>query len=461
MIKKEVLSLLLILIVHAFILTKLIFFPYPEFFIYPYLTNHGLKPYSQIFDQHFPGLMFLPINFNNLGMTTPEIARIWLITVVLITQVLIFLVARQVLKDNKKALLVNLLYLFLQPFFEGWVLWIDSFLPLFLLTAFYSLNNFFEEKDNIKLVFFAGLYLGIGVVFKQVLIPLSGVLLIYLFLVDKRLKPLLYFLLGFLLPVSLMLFYLWNIGVLKDFWFWTATFNITTFAKYGRKWPTIPGFLRVSFVLTFAALSLVGWKRKDVQLLLLFTLGSLAAIYQRFDFVHLQPALPFILISTVLGFSLIWKKIYSRSLLVVYVLVLVWWLVIFYRGHWGNKVFFFDPQMIQISRKIKNNTKMGEEIFIFGVAPHLYFLSETIPVGKIFVFQFPWFMMETEGKTLAAMKTVKPNLVVRDRSVKIEEQPLIQFAAKLDLYISQNYETFDRVGDVEIMKRKEVYADRF
>ena len=70
------LILVLILITHVFILTKLVFFPYPELFIYPYLTNHGLKPYSQILDQHFPGLMFLPINFDNLGMNNEVSARI-------------------------------------------------------------------------------------------------------------------------------------------------------------------------------------------------------------------------------------------------------------------------------------------------------------------------------------------------------------------------------------------------
>ena len=80
----------LILLVHGLLLTKLIFFPYPELFIYPYLTNHGLLPYSQILDQHFPGLMFLPLNFDNLGMTSEVSARIWLISIVLITHILLF-----------------------------------------------------------------------------------------------------------------------------------------------------------------------------------------------------------------------------------------------------------------------------------------------------------------------------------------------------------------------------------
>src|SRR3989339_1236932 len=82
----------IILLIHALVITRLIYFPYPEFFIYPYLTNHGLKPYSQILDQHFPGLMFLPVNLNNLGMTTPETARLWSIAIVIIIQLMLFFI---------------------------------------------------------------------------------------------------------------------------------------------------------------------------------------------------------------------------------------------------------------------------------------------------------------------------------------------------------------------------------
>src|SRR3989338_6622905 len=99
--------LILIIIAHLFILSRLIFFPYPEFFVYPYLTNAGLKPYSQIMDQHFPGLLFLPVNFDNLGMNDEFSARIWLMVIVSITQLLIFFVSRAIFKSGKKALVVN------------------------------------------------------------------------------------------------------------------------------------------------------------------------------------------------------------------------------------------------------------------------------------------------------------------------------------------------------------------
>ena len=92
MLNKYLLFLLGLIIIHVFILTKLIYFPYPELFIYPYLTNQGLKPYQQILDQHFPGLMFLPLNLDNLGMNTPEVARIWSISIVILAQVILFII---------------------------------------------------------------------------------------------------------------------------------------------------------------------------------------------------------------------------------------------------------------------------------------------------------------------------------------------------------------------------------
>ncbi|MDO8785252.1 MAG: hypothetical protein Q7J12_03455 [Syntrophales bacterium] len=98
-------GLLIVILAHIFILTRLMFFPYPELFIYPYLTNHGLKPYSQILDQHFPGLMFFPINLDNLGMNDEIIARGWSIAIIVLTHLLLYFISSKILKNNKKALL--------------------------------------------------------------------------------------------------------------------------------------------------------------------------------------------------------------------------------------------------------------------------------------------------------------------------------------------------------------------
>ena len=448
--------LFLIILLHILAIYKLVFLPTPELFIYPYLTNHGLKPYSQILDQHFPGLMFLPVNFDNLGMQNETIARIWLVGIVVATHILIFFICRKVLSSSKKALMVNFLYLLWQPFFEGWVLWLDTFLPLFLLPSFYCIYKYVYTKGKVTNVFFAGLFLGLGVIFKQVLIPLSFLILIFLFLYNRRLKTALIFLYGFLPPIILMLLYFWESGVLSDFWYWTVTFNLTTFAQLGRKAAPFSQFIRVWFVAAFALLPLFFKDKKLSLLLLIFIIFPIVEIYNRFDFVHFQPALPFVIMATILGFTQNNKHKIKIFLVLVYGLVALRWLTVFYSGHISNHIFFFDQHTKEIALKVKQYSSPREKIFIFGEIPHIYQMSQTLPAGDIFVFQFPWFLKIAEDRILEGVKKDKPNIIVSDRTVEIEGQNITDFAKNIDQYIQKNYQIIDRVDKTEILRRNSI-----
>lgn len=438
----------LILLTHIFVLTKLIFFPYPELFIYPYLTNHGLKPYSQILDQHFPGLMFLPINFDNLGMNNEIVARLWLISIILITHVLLFFISKQIFKSEKKALLVNFLYLVWQPFFGGWVLWIDSFLPIFLLSALMSL---YKRKFALT-----GLFLGLGILFKQVLIPLSVLVFFYIIWETRKTQKGISYLFGLLLPVILMLIYLLYWGVIKDFWYWTVVFNLTTYTSSGVKTLVPLGFFtRVILVYGMSTLALFSKDKKNVIVLALFLVGSLIGSFDRADFVHFQPSLPFAILATVFGLYILWNKRIFKLIIFVYVLVGIWWLSIFYKGHLSNKVLFFDDQTKTIALKIRQYTAPGDKIFIFGAPGHLYQMSQTLPAGNIFAFQFPWFLKITEQRVLDGIKADKPKIIVSDRSVEIEGEKITNFARDLDQYIQSNYQKIDQVGNTEILHNKD------
>lgn len=436
----------LILLVHAFLLTKLIFFPYPELFIYPYLTNHGLLPYSQILDQHFPGLMFLPINLDNLGMNNEVIARVWSIAIIVLTQILLFYISSKILRSKRKALLVNFLYLIWQPFFEGWVLWIDSFLPLILLPAFYALYK--------RRIFLTGLLLGIGIIFKQVLIPLSGLILIYIFWENKKFKDIYKYLLGLLPPIILMLVYFLIQGTLKDFWYWTVVFNLTVFAQYGvKEVPTLAHLSRVAVVFGASLFALFSKEKKIVYTLLIFLMGSLAGVFARFDFVHFQPALPFAIIATVYGLGRL-GGLGKLGVTSIYGLILIWWLIIFYKGHLGDRVISFDSQAKDLAVKIKHYTNPGEKIFVFGAAPHLYQMADRLPAGNIFVFQFPWFMMVAEDRILAGLLRDQPQIIVADRMIEIEGQKITDFASKIDKFIQENYYRIDNVGSTLVLQKR-------
>ena len=449
MLKKIKLSFIilgLIIIIHAFILTKLQFFPYPELFIYPYLTNHGLKPYSQILDQHFPGLMFLPVNFDNLGVNDEYIARIWLIAVVVITQLLLFLISKEILKSNKKALIVNLLYLIWQPFFEGWVLWLDTFLPLFLLPAFY-----FTTRNKFLLT---GLFLGMGIVFKQVILPLAGLVFLYILWEKRKIQPLINYSAGISIPLFVMFIYLINMGVLNDFIYWTIFFNLTVFAQHGTSIPSSIGFVtRIAFVYSISLTAFLHKERRLILILFIFLTGSLLSIFDRADFVHLQPSLPFVVIATSLGFLSISNRKVLTFLILIYFFVTIWWLNIFFKGHLSNKVFFFDEQTKKIASKIDEYTNPNERIFIFGAVPHLYQMTNTIPAGDIFVFQFPWFLKVAEDRLLDGIKDDKPKIIVSDRSVVIEDQKITDFAKEIDQYIQKNYQVIDSINETDILRR--------
>lgn len=435
-----------ILFTHLFILSKLIFFPYPELFIYPYLTNQGLKPYAQILDQHFPGLMFLPVNFDNLGLNTIDSARIWSISIVIIIHIMLFIVSNEIFKSRHKAIFVNILYLIWQPFFEGWILWIDSFLPILLLPAFYL---FYKRH-----FFLTGLLLGTAIIFKQTIIPLSCFVWLYIFWMTRNLKTSFKFLIGVFIPFGLIALYFISIGVFRDFWFWTVTFNLTTYAKSGRgAVPSLAHFTRVLLVFGVAFLVSKKINLKEVQILLIFLIGALLGLTTRFDFVHFQPALPFAMLATVYVLVNL-KEVWRLRFIGAYGLVMFWWLIIFYKGHLGNRIISFDPDTINLAAKIRNYTNDKEKIFIFGGAPHLYQMSKTLPAGDIFVFQFPWFLQVAQDRVLDGIKEDEPEIIVSDRSIEIEGVKITDFAKNIDQYINQNYQKIDSVGTADILRKR-------
>lgn len=451
-------ALILVMILHLTLLLKLNFLPYPELFIYPYLTNHGLLPYKQIFDQHFPGLMFLPLNFNNLGMVTPQIARIWLLGIVTGIHLMLFLIAKNFFNSPIKALLPNILFLLLQPFLEGWVLWVDSFMPLLLLPAFYFTYQAVAENKK-KFCFFSGLFLGLAIVFKQQAIPIAGLVFLFLLFSVKDAKSLLIYIAGLLPAPFLMVVYIIAIGVLNDFWYWTITFNLTTFSQYGRKLPNATPeswtlFKRILFIYSPALVLPFVKNHKLGILLMIFIVSGWSGDIARFDLVHFQVSLPFLILGISLLIINFWDKLFTKAALVIFLAPIFYWQINFYKAYIGNKIYFFDSQVSLIKDKVGQKVQPGEEIFIFGPVPHLYQMTNTIPAGKIFVFQFPWFLRVSEDKFLSALQTNPPKIIVRDRTVEIEGQKIVDYAKKLDEHISMHYDVIDRVGTTEIMEMK-------
>lgn len=437
--------LILIILANVLVLSRLNFLAYPELFVYPYLTNNGLIPYRDILDQHFPGLMFLPINLGNLGMTTPEAARIWQYGIVIITHLILYLVAKKFL--GKRAILANIFFALWQPFFEGWVVWIDSFLAIFTLSSLYFLKD--------KKYFWSGLFLGLALLFKQVVAPLIILVGIYLLFKERKFKIVFLFGLGVLIPTLFLILYITNLGIWKDFIFWTITFNMTTFAEMGRKYGTLSEWSRVIGVYGFSLFAFFDKKvREDTLLIGVFLAGSLASIYARFDFVHLQPSLPFVALLSAISINWLIKRKYLKLLIAVYVLASIFLLSQFYKGHWGDRVFFFGSTEKKVTAEIQKLSKSGDKIFALGTLPHIYQMADRLPSGNVFVFQFPWFMTTAENRILSGIVNDPPKVVIRDLEAEVEGQKLISYMPKINEYINKNYKVVGKIEEIEIMIAK-------
>ncbi|OGM25395.1 hypothetical protein A2715_05095 [Candidatus Woesebacteria bacterium RIFCSPHIGHO2_01_FULL_39_32] len=442
--------LFLIIITHIFLLSKLVFFPYPELFIYSYLTKIGLVPYKQIFDQHFPGIMFFPINLTTLGIDTVFEMRLLHFAIISLTQILLFVVVKKLFNSNLLALASNILYLIWQPFFEGYVLWIDSFIPLFLLPALY----FLVSKKSNKSILLSGLFLGTALLFKQVAAPLIFMTFLFLILTNKPLKKNLSFLLGLAVPILILVLFVTYKNIWEDFIYWSVTFNLTTFAEMGSKLPDLFGFIKVLplFAVSFVFLALTYFKKKSTEILMItfFIIGSLVFSFARFDYIHLQPAVPFAIIGIVLGLKELQKK-NIHYYLGLYLLFSILFIIPFYKASFGDKVLFFGDNEEKISNAVLRYVNSGNSVFAFGTTPHLYYLTKTRPPGNVFVFQFPWFMVEAEEKILQGIITDPPEIIVRDKNAEVENMNLVKYMPKIKAHIDRYYKVVDKIDGTEIM----------
>ncbi|MEK9200635.1 MAG: hypothetical protein AAB909_01540 [Patescibacteria group bacterium] len=419
----------LLQVFHALVLSRLEFFLYPELLIYPYLTASRVIPYAQILDQHFPGLMFFPINFFTLGFQDPVSFKSLMIIIVLIQSAIIYRLSR-----SKISVLLLTLW---QPIFEGNQLWLETFLPLFLLPGFLL----FQAGNFLTL----GLVLGLAVVFKQTLIPVVAYVGMTL-LFRRRFRQLFIFSIAAVFPSILMLLYFYRLGTLADFWYWTVDFNLTVFASLGRNLPTLKEAAKVMLIFSVGLYCFVRYP-KSRHMLLWGLLASLET-FSRFGLIHLQPFIPFLAVAVSLA-----KK--SLKFVVLTILISVTWFGYFmYDTPNPGGYKYFDTHNLKLIDIVKKHTDPGQKIFLLGVQPHVYKETSTLPPANIFVFQFPWFLQVSGGRILTSLRVDPPELVLFDTESNIDDQYLRDYASYLVEYIKAHYQLIDQVDSVQIYARR-------
>ena len=146
------------LLIFVFVFGRMSFFPYPEMLTETYFLKIGMLPYTQINDQHFPGLFLLPINLQSLGFDN-VIKLHWLhLSLIIANSLLIYFL-------TKKHLAV-ITYLVFFTIWEGNTLWVDSFVATLALLGFISLYSGWTFKSFFRHLV-TGLIFGLILLFKQ------------------------------------------------------------------------------------------------------------------------------------------------------------------------------------------------------------------------------------------------------------------------------------------------------
>ena len=86
-------------------------------------------------------------------------------------------------------------------------------------------------------------------------------------------------------------------------------------------------------------------------------------------------------------------------------------------------------------------------------------MSDTLPVGDVYVQQFSWFFIVSEDQILRSLETGRPRLVVADRTVQVDNQFLVEYSKKINNFLWDNYVQVNKIGETEFLLRKDYYED--
>jgi hypothetical protein len=430
------LGVLLGLLIHLLLLSRLKFTAWPEMTLWPYLMLKGWLPYRDIAIAHTPLLFIdLIIVYGLFGVGLWQL-KIYTWLLILLTDGLLFWIIKK-LWDEKVALLSLAFYIPLQLFYEGNGLWFDLALAPMALIIFYLL----KKKNYI----WAGISWALAFLIKQTafwfLIPIALTLL-----EGKIMKNSRKFVAGFLFFFLPFLAVIWLLGILPEFIYWTYEFGvkILPMATGQISMPTLRQFIVAIFPFSILLFS----NQKDVSEITPWVALGIFGAFPRWGLFHFQPALPFLAIAG----GLLIKDLRKMKSLMRFVLmgVLILTMALFLRSfsrEWGGGDRFFEQEFMKIVSYVKENTQPNDEIYALNTWDSVYALSNTLPAVGPWVPHLSWYMElpEVQEDIVSSLDIVRPKLIIRG---EYSESGLGSYKPELvNEFIEENYEIIDKIDN--------------
>lgn len=426
--------------------------------------NHGKILYSQIFDNKPPLLYWIYAALQS----DQFLVRLTSLTSGIFAIIVFFFLAKK-LFENSKGNFIPILttsifaILFGLPTLEGNIANAENFMLLPILIA--ALFVFKRKK-----FFLIGLLLGLAFLIKIVAIFDLGAFLIFYFIVNldsfkKEVRRLSKILIGFLLPIFLVIIYFFSNGAFADFIKATFTNNIS-YVGYGNKIGALPILLLIKLAILIIFLVFIFIKRKllnpnAIFILIWFAFSLFNAFFSQRPYTHY-------LLVLISSFSLmIGLVLYSRQyrirfflsfIIGIYLITKIFGIPNFGKSIYYYKNFityasgqktvisyqsFFDkktPYDYEITNYIKPKVNSNDTIFVWGNNAQLYQLTGTVaPTKYVVAYHITNY---NDGFTSAydGIKSAKPKFIVIMRYNESSFSIPIGYIFKIEIANAKIYE---------------------
>ena len=446
--KKIYLLILGLISVHILILSKLQFTAWPEMFSFPYVINNGFLIYKDFHHVYQPFLTFILLGVYKIfgfNLLTLKVFTYFLIASI---DLMIFLNLKKITNKNTNSNLLSILilalFVFLQPIFDGNMLWFDVAVSLPILISVYFINS------NL---FLSGFFIAISFLVKQQSVLLAFPIFIYLLVTKTKFKNILKFIYGASVPILALILYLFKINIFSDYFFWTFKFPLFNL-------PKIPGYainpntqeLKTMGIMAITLFLGIVFNYKKLSskfyLLLVSLFFLILSAFPRFSLFHLQPAL--VIYILLIGYLFTLKNKYFIIFLIP---VFYLWKNILFTAKFEDR--FYGEGEQQLASEIKDTVK-NDKIYLLGPSSIEYVMSNTLP-PKPWIENYVWHF-EIPGlqvKVINGWKIDPPIYIYWTKPESGEWYELGTYQPKeIVEYIYINYIKVDEADDTEIWKLK-------
>ncbi len=412
--------------------------------LWPYMMAQGFLPYKDMAIAHTPHLLVdLAVFFKIFGTGVVQL-KIYTWLLVIACDLLVFWVTNK-LWSRKIALASVFSFSIAQIFFDGNGLWFDLMLaPLSLFTYYLMIQ---------KKYFWSGVVWALMFLTKQTavwfLIPM-GITILQNKTEKFNLSKSTFF--GALSVIGLFTLILIVFGIFPDFYNWAIKFGVFILpGSQGQiQLPDIKNLIIAIFPFTIFLPFLLNKKTRNVILLLWAMVGAMG-VYPRFEYFHIQPALPFLAIVLGLVITQIKRKGLVKLFMIFYLVGSIYLFANYFMRNWREGTRFLEADVASIVSYVKNNTQENEKIFVLNWWDNIYPLTKTIPATDPWVPQLAWYQ-NTSGiqeKEIEDLKSSKPKLILFK---EYEQTGLAAYVPqRVYEYVIENYKLKEKIDGIQIL----------